>query len=67
MKKILLSAFLMFSLAGFAQALIIEDPAVLHLGDPPNTGAYLYNKEVIAASPAAVQIYFNSGGGPRAG
>lgn len=54
---------MLLALTGFAHgAIIYEDPAVLHLGDPANSGAYLYNDKEVLPVSKNVQIYLNSNG-----
>lgn len=63
---ILLTAALMFG-ASSAMALSVPDPldpAVLHIGDPPHSGTYLYGDEVQPISNTHLGILENGSGQP---
>ncbi|NMC73468.1 MAG: PEP-CTERM sorting domain-containing protein [Geobacteraceae bacterium] len=60
-------AMLLLSLGMVVQAAPTPDPldpAVLHIGNPPNSGTYLYGSEVQEIAPNFLQILENGNGQP---
>jgi hypothetical protein len=62
-----LIALMLLTLGAVVQAEPIPDPldpAVLHIGNPPNSGTYLFGTEVQEIAPNFLQILENGGGQP---
>ena len=66
MKKAIVLFALVFSMFGPTAwaAVIYDDPAVMHIGNPPNTGTYLFGSEVRPIGSTTLGILENGGGQP---
>ncbi|HEX9024115.1 MAG TPA: PEP-CTERM sorting domain-containing protein [Geobacteraceae bacterium] len=68
MKKLIFTIMLVLGMAAVAQGTLLSgdplDPAVLHIGNPPNTGTYLYGGEVRPISNTTLGVLENGSGLP---